>query len=266
MTTIDELEQRATERLTEVARGYARARRYRAIAADCETVLGRALTIGGVLREHAHDARIGIVDAVHELDVLLRELDAALRAVRAGVPYRAALAAWNEGRLRDVAAAAPAIFDGVSPDATARRLYLPIDVTAARGGEHFRPAAAVAEHVGELLRAGIPRADPPPGLGADEHLGAVVFDTNPETTDSPVTLVVPTAALTVPYVRLEPAGDILVYAPRLAIAARVRLAPNVSDEWWAVRPDAYIRYGAELTAELAARGIDITGPHERDEP
>jgi len=83
-----------------------------------------------------------------------------------------------------------------------------------------------------------------------------VLDVDLETSESPVVLALEAAAVPLPCFRLEPAGETLVYAPRLVVPVRVRIAPSVTDEWWAVRPDAYAEFSATLTAELRARGID----------
>jgi hypothetical protein len=255
--------EQAAALLTEIGRCYATARRYHAIAADCETrIFERALAIGGELRLRTTEVRPELAaDAVHELTALRAACEAAVRGVRESAAYRAAEAAWDHERFAEVAALAPAIFDGIEVDEESRTLYLPVAVTGRRGGEHFLAAAVVADRIAALQREGIPRADPPPALGADERLGAVVLDADLETSESPVVLAVEAAALPLPRFRLEPAGETLVYAPRLLVPVRVRLAPSVTDEWWAVRPDAYAEFAATLTAELRARGIDdVDGP------
>ncbi|HEY2388009.1 MAG TPA: hypothetical protein VGK30_13685 [Candidatus Binatia bacterium] len=255
--------EQATALLTEIGRCYGVARRYRAIAADCETsILDPALAIGGALRAPAGTARPeDVAEAVRELAALLDACNAAVRSVRAGATYRAAEAAWDAGRLVEVAALAPAIFEAVVPDTTAGTLHLPVTVTARRGGEHFLLPAEVAARIDGLLRGGIARADPPPGLGADERLGVVVLETDAESDETPVALAVDSGALALPRFRLDPTDEVLVYTPRLRVPARVRLAASVSDEWWAVRPDAYATFAAELSAALHARGIrEIDGP------
>jgi hypothetical protein len=255
--------EQATALLTEIGRCYGVARRYRAIAADCDTrILDRALAIGGELRAPRREPEPGAVAAaLRELGALLAECTGAMQRVRESATYRAAAAAWDQGRLVDLAACVPAIFDAVVPDTTAGVLYFPVPVTRRRGGEHFLGAGDVAARVHVLLREGIPQADPPPGLGADDRLGAVVLDVDAESDETPVALAIDTDALPLPRFRLDPGGEVLVYTPRLLVSARVRLAPAVSDEWWVVRPDAYAAFTAELSAALRARGVRaIEGP------
>jgi hypothetical protein len=245
--------------ITEVGACHSRARRYRAIAADCEErVLGRALALGGALRTWAREAapdRAACAAAVAELRQLIAYCDAAVAAVHASVPYRAALTAWEGARWSAVAALTPAIFDGIDPLASARPLYFPISVVAPRGGTHFLPPPAVAERVCSVLRGGLPAADPVPELGADEALRAVVLDDDPDAVETPVTLVVEPEDVSWPLFRLVPAGEVFVYVPRLEVRARVRCTSHVADEWWAVRPDAYEAYVTELAGELSTRGI-----------
>lgn len=245
--------------ITEVGRCYERGRRYRAIAAECEDrVLARALAIGGEMRVWARDPvpdEAACAAAVEELTELLRACAAAIDSVHAGAPYRRALRAWNVGDWRAVAALAPTIFDAVEPLATTRPLHFGVAVTGRRGSEHFLPAAAVAEQVLELMRSGLPAADPVPELGADDRLRAVVLEQDAEAVEAPVTIVVAPEDVPWPLFRLAPAGEVLVYARHVLVPMRVRCAARTADEWWAVRPDAYESYVAELAGELATRGV-----------
>ncbi len=245
--------------ISEVGACYSRARRYRAIAAECEErLLGRALAIGGAMREWA---RATVVDtaacaaAVAELRRLIADCNAAIAAVRASVPYRDAVAAWDDARWSAVAALAPTIFDGIEPVASARALHFPVSVVAPRGGTHFLAPATVADRVRGLLQDGLPAADPTPERGADENLRAVVLDDDPGAVEAPLTLVVAPDDVPWPRFRLAPVGEVFVYVARLQVPARVRCAAHAADEWWAIRPDAYEAYVAELTGELGARGI-----------
>jgi len=260
MSMHDEPFDHAARLIADIGRCYGRARRYRAIATACEErFLARALAIGSVLRERARlsdaDPR-GVDDAVRELTRLVGECESAISDVRESPPYRAARCAWDERRLFDVAAYAPALFDAVVADMTPCALYFPITVTAGRGGgDHFVAASALAARVVGFLHNGIPASDPPPELGADEHIGAVVLDDDAEAIGSPITLTFDAGSLELPRFRLEPAGEVLIYTPLLRVRTRVRFAAQVHDEWWAVTPDAYERYTAALADELAARGV-----------
>ncbi len=246
--------------IADLGRCYARARRYRVLAAECEErYLARALAIGGNVREWARAPepdRVACAAAVAELRRLGGECDAAIRDVQESAPYRAAVRAWDANRFVEVAALAPAIFDSVEPFAATHALHVPVSVTARRGGEHFLPPAIVAERLVDLMRDGLPAAEPVPDFGADDHLGAVLLDEDAEAMAAPVTIVVDPADVSWPLFRLEPAGEVLVYVPRLQARMRVCCASEVGDEWWAVRPDAYGRYVADLERELRARGVE----------
>jgi hypothetical protein len=246
--------------IAELSACYARARRYRAIAAECEErYLGRALALGSTMREWSRAVALDPVvcaAAIEELGSLSRACEGAIGAVHASVPYRAALSAWNEGRLHEVGALAPTIFDAIEPLLTPRTLHFAVSIVGARGGEHFLPPASVAERIAGLMRTGLPAADPVPELGADESLRAVVLDEDPEAMEAPITIVVAPEDIAWPLFRLEPAGEVFVYAPCLRARMRVRCAFEVRDEWWTIRPEAYAHYVAELERELSARGVE----------
>ncbi|MBI3769120.1 MAG: hypothetical protein HY271_11605 [Deltaproteobacteria bacterium] len=250
----------AARLIADLGGSYTRARRYRALAADCEArYLAPALAIGSEMRERSRDPepdREACAVAVAELRRLAIACEAAIAAVRASALYRAAVRAWDEEHWREVAALAPTIFDAIEPFATVRPLHFAVSVAGRRGGEHFLPPATVAERLLDLLRIGLPAADPVPELGADETLRAVVLDEDPEAIEAPITVIVAPEDVVWPLFRLEPAGEIFVYAPRVQARMRVRCASHVDDEWWAVRPEAYSRYIADLERELAARGVD----------
>ncbi len=245
--------------IADVGACYSRARRYRAIAADCEErFLGRGLAIGGAMREWARATRpdrAACAAAVAELRQLIADCDAAIAVVHASVAYREAVAAWDGERWSAVAALAPAIFDGIEPIASVRPLHFPVSVVAPRGGTHFLAPPTVADRISGLLRDGLPAADPVPELGADDTLRAVVLDDDADAIEAPLTLVVAAEDVPWPLFRLAPVGEIFVYVARLQVPARVRCAAHAADEWWAVRSDAYEAYVSELARELAARGV-----------
>ena len=236
---------------------YTQARRYRQIAAECEDrYLARALAIGSEIRRRVRAEDEAVDAAIEELGRLCASCAAAIAMVHAGVPYRRALHVWEEGRLLDVAAMAPAIFDGVEPYLATDTLYHAVQVTdPRRGGEHFLPAAKVAERIATLVASGIAAAEPVPDLGADAAIRAVFLEDDPDAASSPVALAVEPERIGLPTFRLGSAGEVLIYAPSVSPVPRVRCATTVSDEWWAVRPDAYARYVDDLERELTARGI-----------
>ena len=249
----------AARLISEVGACYVRARRYRAIAAECERWLTAALTMGARLRAQARSTADDVPadpDVVRELRRLIGEFRAAIARVHESEPYHRAVRAWQDASYDEVAALAPTIFDGVAPEPSPPALYIPVEVSGRGGGdEHFASPIVVADRAIELLRDGVPAAHPAPDQGADDNIGAVIFDDDPDAGGSPVTIVVAPGDLGFPAFRLEAWGSSLVYARRVQVAASVRCAPQVSDEWWAIRPDAYARFTAELSRALVARGV-----------
>jgi len=247
--------------IDEVAACHLRGRRYRAIAAWCdEDVLAPALEIGSQIRL-ARRGGLTSERAAATLDrlrTLKSACESAIAGVRASAAYRSALDAWHGGRYAEVAQKAPALFAAVDPYPDCPTLHHPIAVATRRGGtEHFTTPAACAEAIGALARDGV-APERALDLGADETIRAVVLSDDPEATESPITLAIDPQAIGLPICRLEPAGDALVYTPRLRVPFRVRFAAAVSDEWWAIQPEAYRHYVDALRAELAARGMDVT--------
>lgn len=248
----------AARLISEVGACYVRGRRYRAIAAECERWLTVALTMGARLRAQARSSPGDVPadpDVIRGLRDLIDEFQAAVNRVHENDVYRRAVCAWQAESYGEVAALAPTIFDGVVPLTSPRTLYVPVEVGSRHGGEHFASPIVVAERAMELLRNGIPAARPVPDQGADDHIGAVVFDDDADAGGSPVTIVVAASDLGLPAFHLEPGGASLVYAPRVEFPASVRCASEVTDEWWAIRPDAYANFTTELSRMLRARGV-----------
>ena len=228
--------QEAARLIEEFGVCYTQARRYRQIAAECEDrYLARALAIGSEIRQQVRAEDEAVDPAIEELRRLCASCAAAIAAVRASAPYRQALHAWEEGRFLDVAVVAPAIFEGIEPYRAPDSVYHAVIAT--------------------LIATGIAAAEPVPDLGADAAIRAVFLEDDPDAASSPITLVVEPERIGLPTFRLGSAGEVLIYAPSVPPVARVRCAATVSDEWWAVRPDAYSRYVDDLERELAARGV-----------
>jgi hypothetical protein len=244
----------------EIGRCYQRGRRYRAIASTCEErYLARALEVGSIVRRAR---RLGDLapQLVASLIATLRDLQAecerAIRGVRAGAPYRRALAAWEAGAFDEVAVLAQEVFAGVEPYGDCPALYHAVAIAGRAGGpDRFITPHACADAVVALVRDGLVASEAPPDLGADESIRAVTLDDDPERLESPIALVIDPAGL--PVCRVAPSGDALIYAARLPVTPHVYIADGVSDEWWAVRPEAYADYARRLRVELTSRGVSV---------
>jgi hypothetical protein len=248
--------------ITEVADCHLRGRRYRMIAAFCEReVLEPALAIGSEVRlthRRGGPARERATAMLDELRRLKDACESAIAGVHASAPYRVLVDAWNGGRHGDVAAAAPGVFTAVESYPRCPIVYHPIIVATRRAGaEHFITPVACAESIARVAREGIAPARAL-DLGADEAVQAVALSDGFETLETPIAVAIDPAVVGVPMCRVVPVGDALVYTPLLRVPWHVRVAAAATDEWWAVRPEAYRDYVQELKAELAARRIALT--------
>lgn len=253
---------RVSQLIREVGAAYEMARRYRGLDSVCEErYLAPALEVASTLRRIA---RADTFDRelferqVARLRQLHADCVAAIEGVRASDRYRHARAAWREGRVGALLQALPDIFAWIVPEQPTAPLYHPMSLRGSRadGEEHFLPASACADQVAALARDGIPADSAEHGLGTDGELRAVRLADAPRAFDTPIALRIEPAALDATAVcRLSPTGDFLVYVPCLRTRFEVLCAQTATDEWWAVRPDAYAGYLRELQEALAASGI-----------
>ena len=258
---------RAPDRIDEAARlveavGTAAqdARRYRALAERlAEPTFDRAVTLGGVIRRALRPGAPSPADldqALGELRTLLEECRRARAELWASPGYRAAVTCFEAGEIDRLARLVPDIFHQVVPDDGTTRLFWPVAIATRRPGNHFVPAEQLAAQL-SALRDGIPAASPPPDLGADDHIRAVVLTDDEDFSDSPIVLRFDRTALPGPVSRLKDTPTILFHAAALACRFVVRFAPEVSDEWWSVRPDAYRAYRERVRTALAHIAPDI---------
>lgn len=257
---IDPVE-RVADLIREVGRAAQQARRYRVLAASvAEPAFERALEIGTFIRQSLRDPgrqREQAVAAAAELEATLESCRAAIADVQKSAVYEEALAAIGTGALDRLALLAPAVFDQVEPFPDATRLYWPVPIAGPRPGPHFVPPADCAARIVKIMTEGLGAASPPPELGADERIPAVVLADEHEVGESPLALVLDARAFPAPLCRLASSNVALFYAPRVQLPFRVRAAGVVSDEWWAIRPDAYRTYVDALGATLTASGITV---------
>ena len=252
---------RLADAIREVGLAAERARRYRALATSvAEPAFERALAIGTAIRRSLRDPerqRADAAEATRELATLLDGCTRAVADVQASAAYRDAVDALAAGATDRVASLAPLLFSGVEPWPDARRVYWPVPIASPRSGSHFLPPAECAARIAACAADGVDAATPPPELGADEHIPAIVLGTEHDVAESPLVLVIEATALPAPLCRLAGGTTAFFYAPGVRVPFRVCTAAIVSDEWWAVRPDAYRAYVDELRSALAPRGIAV---------
>lgn len=256
-----DLAEEAAVLIEKVGRSATEARRYRQLATTlAEPTFERALALGGIVRsvlrtDGAHAP--ALATAVTELETLLRHCEDAIAELRHATAYREAAAGFAAGAVDRVAALAPAIFTDVvagSPDTV---LYWPVPIAGRRAADHFVSPEACAETIHVIATHGLAAEDPPPALGADGAIRAVVLAPDADVTESPIVLAFAASTVPGPLCHLEAGGSTLYYAPRLAAPFAVRAAALVQDEWWAVRPDAYDRYLESLDGALRARDLRL---------
>jgi hypothetical protein len=253
--------ERVAELIRQVGRAAQQARRYRALVATvAEPAFDRALAIGTTIRQSLRDPERQQREAAHaaeELEAVRQRCERAIDDVHDSTVYQAALTAVTAGAVNDVTRLAPAIFDQVEPFPDAALLYSPLPIAGGPPGAHFIPPSECAARILAIASEGLIAASPPPELGADERIPAIVLADEHDVAESPLTLVLDAHALPVPVCRLAGSNVALFYAARLHVPFRVRTAAAVSDEWWAIRPDAYREYVDELGAALIASGITV---------
>jgi hypothetical protein len=253
--------ERAAQLIREVGLAAQRARRYRGLAASvAEPAFERALAIGTAIRQALRDPVRQRAEAEHAAVELATTLERCTRAVaelQTEQPYREALDAVAAGALDRLARIAPAIFTDVEPFPDSRLVFWPVPIAGRTQTAHFLPPSECAERIRRLALEGFEAATPPPDLGADERIPAIVLADEPDVTESPLAVVVEAAAFPAPLCRLAGGSAALFYARRVRLPFRVRAAATLTDEWWAIRPDAYRTYVDELRASLAAIGIEL---------
>jgi len=252
---------RVADLIRDVALAAERARRYRSLAASvAEPTFERTLAIGTAIRRSLRDPerqRADAADAARELEALLAGCTRALADFEASALYREGVAAAAAGATERLARLAPTLFSDVEPFPDARVVYWPVPIGGTGSASHFLPAAECAAHIAGYASAGLVAAVPPPELGADERIPAVVLAAEADAGESPITLAVAADAFPAPLCRVAGRATILCYAARVRVPFRVRAAAAVSDEWWSIRPDAYRTYVEEVRSVLAASGIAL---------
>lgn len=263
MTAVVDPVERVADLIREVGRTAQEARRYRALVTSvADPAFERALAIGTVVRQSLRDPerqRAEAAAAALELQTVLDGCQAAIADLQRSAVYAEALAALGTGASERLAQLAPAIFHDVEPFPNATLLYWPVPIAGRRPGAHFLPPVDCAAQIAKIATEGLLAASPPPELGADDRIPAIVLADEHEVGESPLALMVDARAFPAPLCRLASSNVALFYAARVRLPIRVRTAAAVDDEWWSIRPDAYRKYIDDLAAALATAGITVRG-------
>ena len=245
--------------IRDVAAEAERARRYRTLAAQvAEPTFERALAIGTLIRQRFRQPvpeTGAVATLIDELQSLRRHCAAAVAERQADADYRQLLDAVAVEAWLDVARLAPPVFTGVEPYPDAPALHWSVAIAGRRAGSHFVSPDECARRIARVAADGFPAETPAPELGADEHVPVVLLSDEPDATESPLALVLERSPL--PVCRIEGTTVALVYGRRLRADLHLWCAPEVSDEWWSVRPDAYRRYLADVQAALSGAGLSL---------
>ncbi len=243
----------------EVARRAENARRYRGLAATvAEPSFERAIAIGSDVR---HAARRGatafLIPMLAELRVLGDRCEAAVHGVRASPPYRELVQAFEGGDTTRATELASLVFDRVHVGAHESRAYWAVPLAAGKSLDHFLPADACAERIANIAEQGLTAPSDAPALGGDEVVRPLHLSSTHDESESPIALAFDPGTIQSPVGRLEGGEVVLVYTPRLRTTFTVSYTAEVTDEWWRIRPDAYVRYLEALRAALTARSITL---------
>lgn len=255
-----DLREDAAALIGEVGRCSQQAARYRALATSvAEPAFDRAIAIGSAIRRADRSGRSeAIADAVAELRSLLRQCEEGIESVRASGSYRALAAAYaadDVGRATELAAT---VFTGVTAKNVEVAVHWPVPIRGKRSEEHFVSPERCVATISAAIEHGIIAPSEAPPVGGDETIRPVQLTTDPDASESPITLCFvpkPSAAM---MGRVPNSDAILWYAKRLTAELSVSAAYSVTDEWWEIRPAAYADYLNILKRALCEAGLSLT--------
>jgi hypothetical protein len=250
------------ELLAAVIERHTVASRLRDTADLADASLSRALRVGDAVRRalRAGGSARPDDDDFRQLDDLATQLDAAIErtlAATCAVALRRAIAA---DRKDEAAGLALQLFAGLTPVATLpSHVYVGLGARRrSRDGETLVHPGVLAAEIAALQRDGIG-----PASGSSGACDEAVL---PE----PIALAPSFAACATEIALRRPAGDLgsalledtasadlLVFGRCVAGPFTTVLAPDADDEWWAAGTTSYASYCAQLSAELARRGIAV---------
>ena len=248
--------------IRDVGLGAERARRYRALATSlAEHMLDRSLELGSIVRRAGRDAGPAgdvIRAAIDELRSLQARCDAAIADVQASAAYREVAAAFAAGDVPRAAAHAVDVFADVERGDAPETVVWEVPVGGERGGEHFIAPAECAARIEAVRRNGLRAASAAANLGGDETITPIALSADVTGIESPVALAYEPRALPGPLCRIAGGALLIFYAECLRAPFSVHCAGTVTDEWWAIRPDAYVEWRTALEALLRTQGLVVT--------
>ena len=215
-----------------------------------------ALALGdGARRLHRRDALDGTAaeGLLAQVEALAGRLHALLAAIRTDGDYRAAVAAHAAGDQPALARLLPAIFDGLEPATLPSALFHGLPW---RRRGRVRPAVELGAEVVRAREEGLLAEGDDLSPGVDPELTAVQLQGAPSG-EAPLVLRLRAAAMPAPAYRLAHTGDYLAFVPRLRAPFDVLLATEVPPDEVDVAPSDYRRYRDELSARLAAAGVQL---------
>lgn len=235
----------------------ARLERYRAgTSASALALRAAAFAVGDRARRGHHQSTLDADTAIPllaEAQAVVRDLRAALDAIRSAPDYAAAVAAHAAGDMATLAVLLPTIFAGLELVDHPCDLYQPV-VWRQRN----RPLAAdvVADAITALAADGIPAPIDDLAPGADPDLPAVALaDTPPD--GEAVVLRLTAADLPAPLCRVTDTGEILVHSAPLRVPFCVLLRTTLTDDEVERTPVDWQPWRRALRAALRARGLTV---------
>lgn len=224
--------------------------------ADALALVRATLALGDRARG-AHHRRMLDPEAATALladaEARLGEIQALLDEVRAGAPYRDAVAAHAARDHATLARTLPDVFADLAVVTPIPDLHLPVPwIRRARP----RPPAELARAAATVAREGVAADGDPLAPGMDPGLPAVALDLVPAT-DEPLVLRLAGAGLPPAVFRVEEAGTYLVHVPHLHAPAVALVPRALDDEALGEFSVDWDSWRAALIAALAADGIAV---------
>lgn len=224
--------------------------------ADALALVRGTLELGDRARG-AHHRRVldpkAAASLLADAEARLGAIEALLEEVRAGAPYREAVAAHAAADHATLARTLPVVFADLAVVTPTPDLHLPVPwIRRARP----RPPAELARAAAALAREGVAGDGDPLAPGMDPELPAVALDLVPAS-DEPLVLRLAGAGLPPAVFRVEEAGTHLVHVPHLRAPAVAVVPRALDDEALGEFSVDWEPWRAALIAALAAEDIPV---------